>query len=373
MQSLRILIVGGGIAGLTLATALRRRGLGAELVERAARWNPIGAGIAVQPNAMRVLRELGLGSAVEHAGTRVRRWLFCDRAGQVLCDIALDPLWGDVSPFVGIARAKLHEALLSWAPTCRIDTAVTSLRQDDRGVSVAFSDSDVGEYDLVIGADGLYSTVRAGIFGPDEPVYGGQMVWRSLVSLPSQSLFDAVQFWLGDGCFFGMCPVGSDLVYGFGNVTGPRLHDPVEGRLRRLRRRFSEFGPLVQEYLHGVEHDDQVHCAPIEWLAQERWYRERVVLIGDAAHASSPMMGQGGSMAMEDALVFAETLDTAPDLPSAVAAFVDRRQPRVGWVRQQSETVGEMLRLPPPVRDTALRERGQTAFCDRFAPLIVPA
>src|SRR5437867_4497900 len=122
-----ILIVGGGIGGLTLAAALHRCGLDATVVERNAHWDPIGGGIAVQPNAMRVLQRLGIAADVKQAGAVIRRWLFRDQVGNVLCDIALEPLWGDVGPFIGIERTKLHDALKSGVRSCRLGTAVPSL------------------------------------------------------------------------------------------------------------------------------------------------------------------------------------------------------------------------------------------------------
>jgi FAD-dependent urate hydroxylase len=179
-----------------------------------------------------------------------------------------------------------------------------------------------------------------------------------------------VQFWLGEGCFFGLCSVGDGWTYGFGNLTHPREHDPVEGRLERLRARFAGFGSSVQDYLHRLASDEQVHCSPIEWVEQERWYRGRVVLIGDAAHASSPMMGQGGCLAIEDAWVLAEVLRAEATLEDALAAYARRRMPRVSWVHRQSRAVAFSFRLPPPIRDRALRERGAAMLRDRFAPLI---
>jgi 2-polyprenyl-6-methoxyphenol hydroxylase-like FAD-dependent oxidoreductase len=364
----RILIVGGGIAGLTLAAALWRHGYEAELIERNSQWEPVGGGIAVQPNAMRVLNGLGIGAAVQQSGTIVRRWQFLDQQGDLLCDIALEPLWNGVGPFVGIERTKLHDALRSGAAAaCRLGTWVTSLRQDRRRVLVAFNDATSGEYDLVVGADGIHSSMRELMLGPTAPVYGGQMVWRSLVSIRPPNL-DGVQFWLGDGMFFGLCPVGAG-TYGFANFTTPRLHDPTEGRLHRLRNCFIGFGGAVRDYLDALETDEQIHCGPIEWLEIERWHRGHVILIGDAAHASSPMMGQGGSMAMEDALVLAEILRSTPQVETAIEMFVVRRKQRVDWVQQQSRAVGELLRMPPTRRNSALRERGQSAFYDRFQPL----
>jgi 2-polyprenyl-6-methoxyphenol hydroxylase-like FAD-dependent oxidoreductase len=107
----RILIVGGEIAGLTLATALHRQGYKAELVERSASWPATGAGILLRANGMRVLRALGLSEAVEQTGAVVRHWSFCDQDGEVLCDTDLEELWGKVGPCIGIARPKLQEAL----------------------------------------------------------------------------------------------------------------------------------------------------------------------------------------------------------------------------------------------------------------------
>jgi 2-polyprenyl-6-methoxyphenol hydroxylase-like FAD-dependent oxidoreductase len=366
-----ILIVGGGIAGLTLATALHQRGFRAEVVERNPDWHALGAGLLIQANGMRALRELALDPGVEGAGTIVRRWVIADQQGEPLCEMDLDALWGEVGPCVGVARAGLQQMLLVGAGDvpCRLGTSVTSLAEDDRRVSVTFTDGSVGEYDLVVGADGIHSAVRRLTFGTDEPTFSGQLAWRSLapMQLPGPP---SVQFWLGDGCFFGLCTVGDGYTYGFGNVTVGREHDPLEGRLERLRGRFAAFGQAVQEYLGRVEADEQIHCSPIEWVEQEVWHTARVVLIGDAAHASSPMMGQGGCLAMEDACVLAETLRSAPNIAQALSAFVGRRQPRVKWVQQQSQIIGESFRLPPDVRNAALRERGEAMLKQRFAPLI---
>jgi len=370
----RILIVGGGIGGLSAAAALHTCGFTPELIERSDAWRAVGAGIAMQPNGLRLLRTLGVGTAVERAGTVIRYWDFCDEQGEVLSATDLTVLWRDVGPFIGIARRELQRALLAAAAAVpsRLGTSIKSLTQDGDGVAVELSDRSAATYDLVIGADGVGSAVRELAFDAPPPVYGGQMVWRSLAPVRPKGLAH-LQFLLGDGCFFGLCPVGSDQTYGFGNVAGPPLRDPVEGRLARLCERFAHFGDVVQEYLAALDSDAAIHYSTIEWLEQERWCHGRVVLIGDAAHASSPMMGQGGSLAVEDAVVLADSLRAADTVDRALEDYVVRRSPRVRWVREQSRIAGESLRMPISARNAVLRARGDDIMRQRFAPLTEPA
>jgi 2-polyprenyl-6-methoxyphenol hydroxylase-like FAD-dependent oxidoreductase len=366
----RVLIVGGGIGGLTLAAALHRDGRDVELVELERDWNTSGAGLSVQPNGLRVLKGLGLDAGVVGAGCVLGSWLFADDQGGVLCRIDLDGVWGGVGPLVGIARARLQDVLVAGAQLvpCRLGTSIVSIGEAADGVSVRFTDGSAGDYDLVVGADGIRSAVRALVFGPVEPAFAGHISWRSVapMRLPGPP---SVQFWLGDRCFFGLCPVGDDRTYGFGHVTQERRYDPVEGRLGRLRERFAGFGPTVQDYLAALDDDAQIHCSAIEWVDQERWHTGRVVLIGDAAHASSPLMGQGGSLAMEDASVLAEVLRTEPALEQAFAAYTRRRAPRVRWVQAQSRAVADSFNVPAHTRNEMLRGQGERMFKERYAPL----
>lgn len=366
----RVLIVGGGIAGLTLARALHQRHFDIEVIERNSTWEVLGAGLSVQPNGMRVLHRLGLDGAVAGSGSVIERWLFADRDGETLCSIDLRSVWGDVGPFVGISRRSLQDALVAGLRGIphRLGVSVSSIEIGDRRANVLFSDGSTGAYDLVVGADGIGSTVRQLVFGASPPTFAGQISWRSVAPMTLQGP-PSVQFWLGERCFFGLCSVGEGCTYGFANVTHDRAYDPVEGRLERLRRRFADFGDLVQSYLACLVGDELVHCSSIEWLDHEHWWSGRVVLVGDAAHASSPMMGQGGCLAMEDAWVLAELLDSHEDLDKALSTFVERRLPRVRWVQQQSRAVAESINLEPAVRDDVLRARGEEMFRARYAPL----
>src|SRR5580704_10333535 len=180
----RILVVGGGVAGLTAAAALHQHGFTTELVERQQTWHVLGAGFLVHANGMRILRALGLAAGVENAGAVVRRWQFCDEHGDLLSETDLEALWGDAGLCVGIERPKLQRALLPGVANlpCRLGTSVTSLVQDDN-VSVGFSDGSTGDYDLVVGADGIKSTVRALTLTAASPSYLGAMNWRSIAPI----------------------------------------------------------------------------------------------------------------------------------------------------------------------------------------------
>ena len=366
----RILIVGGGIAGLSVATALHQQGLTPELVERSTTWPAVGAGINLPANGVRVLRALGVGEVVDRTATVIRRWGFFDQQGALLCETDLEDLWRDVGPSLGITRVRLQEALVAGAAVShRLGVSLTALTQDDDRVRVSFSDGTSGDYDLVVGADGIHSTVRELALSASSPSYAETMVWRSVIPTRPPGILDMMVL-MGEGCFFGLAPMGEGHTYGFGAVGGARFKDPIVGRLERFRRRFAEFGAPVPAYLAALQSDEQLHFGAIEWVEVDEWHRGRVVLLGDAAHAGPPHMGEGGCMAMEDALVLADVLPTAESVGSALDAYVRRRRPRAGWVQEQSCAAAQAWVLPPAIRNAVLRERGDQMFRDRYRPLI---
>ena len=369
----RILIVGGGIAGLTAAIALRGRGFAPELVEQSASWRALGAGIALQPNAMQVLRSLDVGADIEKAGAPLRRFKYFNQGGDLLCEVDLVGLWSRMGlGGVGVGRDQLQKALVQAADgaRCRLGVGLTSLRQCESFVSVSFSDGTTADYKLVIGADGIGSTVRALAVSNAKPRYCGQMAWRSLAPVRAE-VEDEVQFWLGEGCFFATYSVGGGRTYGSGYVAEPNpLRESIEGRLARLRKRFASFARPVRTFIETLERDDQIHCSAVEELHLPEWRSGRVLLIGDAAHASSPMMGQGGCMAIEDAAVLAELLESSENVDAALDAYARRRRPRVDWVQAQSDALARGALLPAAMRDAVLRQQGAQQFEARYTPLL---
>ena len=252
----------------------------------------------------------------------------------------------------------------------RLGTSVVSLHQEERRVQVGFSDGSSRDYDLVVGADGTNSTVRQLVMGTIQPGYTGAMYWRSLVPVPPPDLTN-FRYIIGEGCTFGITPLFEGPPTNvFGAVWMPRLHDPRPGRIARLRQRFAGFGGHVPQCLAALSRDEQVLCNPAEEVNLDHWYRGRVVLIGDAAHAGAPTMAQLGIMGMEDAYVLAGLLRIEETVESALDSYETRRKPRATWVQQQSHDLAESFLMPPAQRNPALRERGNQAMHDSFAPLI---
>jgi FAD-dependent urate hydroxylase len=369
MHGARILVVGAGLAGLALARALGRAGFAPELIEREAGWGAAGTGMYLPANGVRALGALGLGEAVAARAVPITHQRLLDHHGRLLAEIDLDGLWGDVGPCLALPRADLH-AVLREGVAVGMGRTVASLEQLDGPVRVTFDDGRQDRYDLVVGADGLRSTVRRLAVDPHPPVPVGQHSWRFLTACPPDLSTWTVM--LGRGASFLTIPVGGGQLYCYADlITDPTDPDPPAGDpLAGLGDRFGGFAAPVPALLDQLPAPDRVHVAAIEQVAAERWGRGAVVLVGDAAHGMSPNMAQGAALAFEDALVLAERLAQAGSLAEAVAGFVARRQPRAGWVRAQTHRRDKTRDLPPLVRDPLLRAFGQRIFRSNYHPLL---
>lgn len=361
MQDARVLIVGGGIAGLTSAIALRRAGHRVEVIERDPTWSVYGVGIIQQSNVVRAMSMLGLLEDYLGAGFGFDHVDVFRPDGTHVATVPSPKLTPGYPANVGIARPALHKILGDRAKACgaqvRLGVVVDSLRDDGRGVDVAFSDGSEGRFDVVIGADGLYSSIRQMIF-PDAPPprFTGQGVWRHNFERPA----DLVSLHVYDGPIgMGLVPLSQHLMYMY--VTTPEPGNPRyprEGLAAAMRSKLQHAPPRIAELAERIQDDDQVVYKPLEWqFLTGDWHKGRIVLVGDAVHATTPHLGQGAGMAIEDSLVLAEELSRAGSYEEAFRAYRNRRFERCKFIVERSRYICEsQLGLHPPV-DQAFETR----------------
>jgi 2-polyprenyl-6-methoxyphenol hydroxylase-like FAD-dependent oxidoreductase len=367
--SSRILIVGGGIAGLALARALRQQGVASEIIERAASWPGSGTGLYLPGNGVRALGALGLADQVLARAVRMSHQRILDHAGRQLAEVELAKLWNPVGQCVGIARGDLHRILLEGAAgiPMRLGTTVTTLRQENDGVNVAFTDGSTGTYTVVVGADGIHSSIRPLVFGNIRPRHLGQVSWRFLVDGCG-----AVKTWtamLGARSAFLAMPVGPNRLYCYADLLTFANQDPTNHDLVQLRALLADFAEPATSILSELESYDSIHFSPIEEVVVDTCVHGRVVLIGDAAHAMSPNMAEGASMALEDALVLADMLATHGSPADALSAFGERRRARIRWVQQRTHRRDRIRTLPVRLRNLALRLAGPALYRRDYRPL----
>jgi 2-polyprenyl-6-methoxyphenol hydroxylase-like FAD-dependent oxidoreductase len=346
---MNVLVVGGGIGGLSATLALRRQGFDVDVVERDPDWGVYGVGIIQPGNALRALDSLGLAEACVEAGCPIvgdRTWL-ADGETQIAAH-EWPPLVDHLPPGNGLTRPKLHEILTSrtLASGAEVRTGVTfeEIVSSDDHVEVAFTDGERRRYDVVIGADGLYSKVRERLFGPDlRPRFTGQVCWR--YNLPRVEGLQEIWMFFGPDGSAGFVPLGADLMYILTIETPmPDLRAAIdrEGAAAVYRRRLAAFAGPVAEVREQIVDDDAIVMRPIEnIIVPAPWHRGRIVLVGDAAHGATPHCGQGAAQAIEDGIVLAEELAREVPVPAALEAFTARRYDRCRAIVEGSERVGQ--------------------------------
>lgn len=346
-----VLIVGAGIAGLSMARALTLAGRTVEVIERAAEWSIEGSGLGLYPNALRALDKLGLADEIRACGHEVRAVRYFDRRGNLLAEIT--PPWAGLDePYVEIRRRALHDVLIEGVDVpIRMGTTVTHLERGSDALVVALSDQTTASYRLVVGAEGVYSTVRA-LVAPVGPRYVGQMYWRGL--LDQDGGVEDITAWVARSRFFGFTPVGDGRTRWFASVAAENPLDSKEGTYERLASNFADFREPLPTILGLIAAGGDFHFGPAASVDCPRWFAEGVVVVGDAAHALSPVSGQGAAMAFEDAVVLAEELGSGSAIADALAAFERRRRPRIEALRRVVANRVEMATGGAPTRPPGL-------------------
>jgi 2-polyprenyl-6-methoxyphenol hydroxylase-like FAD-dependent oxidoreductase len=371
VTALRTIVVGGGIGGLSLARELGIRGLPVTVLERAAAAAPVGAGIIMNPNAMRVLEDNGLAERL-----RARGWPYLardthDRRGRLLATRDYRPLYDAGRLAVGtlVHRAHLHQVLHGSLPAAavRFGVHVRDVVPTEEGVTAVTDGGERFEADLLVGADGIRSAVRARCFGCGEPEYLGYRSHRFVVENRS-GLVHFTEF-LGRGKRIGLVPISREQLYVWTTFDSPRASRAWGlGSAAEFRALFADFSaPAVRAALAQVTDVASVLCTDVEELHAASWVNGRALLLGDAAHALSPNMGQGAGMAMEDAAVLAGELGAVADgrqrLSQALHAWERRRRPRVETITRLSRQIGEdgqrRGRVACWLRDRRVRREGR--------------
>lgn len=361
-----VLVVGGGTAGTAAAILLAEAGVAVDLVELKPDITALGSGITLQGNALRVLRRLGVWEDVQREGHSHNRLGLRapDADATVLVELDVERTGGsDLPATLGMYRPTLARILMDRATATgvkvRTSTTFAELTQDGTGVTVRFTDGSTGRYDLVIGADGIRSATRQTL-GIDADIQGaGLGAWRAIVPRPA-SVTHTELYYGGPSYISGYCPINDRAMYAyFTEIAQDRMRTTPEEKLAVMREFAEHYHGPWDEIRETLTDPSAIHYTWFEsHLLDGPWHRDRVLLIGDAAHACPPTLAQGAAMALEDAHVLTDMLVSADRLDDELMeSFARRRLPRAGAVVEASRQIVQWTLARDPGDVPALQAR----------------
>ena len=342
----KVLVVGGGIGGLSAGIALAKIGCSVEIAELHAAFNVYGVGIIQPANALRALDALGLADEAMRRGSPYGMVKMCTASGHPFTEIGVPPI-GRLPSHNGISRRILHEILYEAATkqgvVFRMGTTIAEMENGEAEVRVKFTDNSSGTYDIVVGSDGVNSKVRSLAFGAYKAKYTGQSVWRYAFKRPPE--LETGYMFMGRQTKAGLIPMTADSMYMFVvSAEGENPFIPEDQLVPRMKALLQEYSaPMVKNVVDEITDPKKVVYRPLEVLfVPAPWHKNRVILIGDSVHATIPQLGQGAALALEDAVVLAELLQSETDVQAVFQKFMDRRLARCKMVVDVSVQIGEM-------------------------------
>ena len=375
---MRVLIVGGGIAGLTCARFLKNQGIDVRIIDHAPEFLHIGYVISVWSIGRKILQKLGVEDVFLQKSHSCHTMTNLDKEGNVLKEIAMGNFIGSI---VTLERASLHEILIEVTKDVPIqfDTTIRALHDRGGSIEAQLSDGTKQTFDLIVGADGIESKVRELAFGPcNIHYYGfrGAICWvKNHASFPDQPF----QQW-GDGKMVWYVPFGNTgrTSLGLGIADRHGTFEQSEGnRVKRLQELFGDFGGVLPNLFSNVEEPEHIFYSDFQDISDHEWGSGRVALIGDSAHAMMPHTGFGASLAMEDAYVLAEELQkvsVTEDVPRAVQKYAERRAPRVYSMREASlrywRFISKRSKGSAKIRDILCKALPASSIIGRFRRLV---
>jgi len=356
LARLKVLVVGGGIGGITAFLALSRHGIDVQLFEQAAAFGQVGAGLQLSSNAARILLKLGLGDALKRVATYpegrdYRGWDTGER-------LYFTPLGQKAeahfrAPYYAAHRADLLEVLLSGLGEqgCQLGARVERVDLDKNGVSLTLSDGTAEHGDILIGADGIHSTVRAQLFGRELPRYTGNVAWRGLVPAERIARLDlgsVVGVWMGPDRSIVQYYVSAGKTFNWIGIS--RSPQPAreswlaEGKIEDALAEYAGWHSTIRTII--AETPKVLRQALYDREPLPDWQVGRIVLMGDAAHPMMPFYAQGGAQSIEDAFVLAGCIAEAQERPvEALSRFVQMRLQRTAWMQGLARREEELYQM----------------------------